>query len=42
MSGYSPVIMNMRCTAKLQFRGGQQCAKLEFRGTFSKENYYGF
>ncbi|GAK60629.1 hypothetical protein U27_00526 [Candidatus Vecturithrix granuli] len=28
---------NERCNAKLQFRGCQQCAKLEFRATFSQE-----
>ncbi|GAK57558.1 hypothetical protein U27_04525 [Candidatus Vecturithrix granuli] len=26
-----------RCSAKLQFRGYQRCAKLEFRATFSGE-----
>ncbi|GAK55495.1 hypothetical protein U27_02329 [Candidatus Vecturithrix granuli] len=37
MNGRSPGAMKIQCSAKLQFRGGQQCAKLEFRATFSGE-----
>ncbi|GAK58031.1 hypothetical protein U27_05004 [Candidatus Vecturithrix granuli] len=35
MSVGSPGAMKIQCTAKLQFRGCQQCAKLEFRATVS-------
>ncbi|GAK56376.1 hypothetical protein U27_03338 [Candidatus Vecturithrix granuli] len=31
MSLGSPNAMKIRCSAKLQFRGCQRCAKLEFR-----------
>ncbi|GAK60574.1 hypothetical protein U27_00471 [Candidatus Vecturithrix granuli] len=35
MSGRSPDVMNIRCSAKLQFRAFLTAAKLEFRATFS-------
>ncbi|GAK60622.1 hypothetical protein U27_00519 [Candidatus Vecturithrix granuli] len=38
MSISSPGMMKNRCSAKLQFRGYQRCAKLEFRTTFSGED----
>ncbi|GAK57022.1 hypothetical protein U27_03986 [Candidatus Vecturithrix granuli] len=37
MNGRSPDAMNIRCSAKLQFRTSLTAAKLEFRATFSKE-----